>query len=43
MDRQGLQAWHVREVDAGAPVQMGAEIKRRCVSLGLPMGSRRWG
>jgi hypothetical protein len=43
VDRWGLSPRHVREVDAGDPVQMGAEIKGRCVALGLPMGGRWWG
>ncbi len=30
----------MREVDAGDPVQMGAEIKGRFVALGVPMGGR---
>ena len=43
VDRWGLEPRHLREVDTGAPVQMGAEIKSWFVALGLPMGGRRWG
>ena len=43
VDREGLSARHVREGDPGEPGQRGAESKRGCVALGLPMGGRRWG
>ncbi len=43
MDRWGLSPRHVREVDAGDPVEMGTEIKGRFVSLGAPMRGRRRG
>ena len=43
VDRWGLEPRHLREVDAGDPVEMGPEIKGRCVSLGAPMRGRRRG
>ena len=43
VDRWSLEPRHLREVDAGDPVQMGAESTSRCVALGVPMGGRRWG
>ena len=43
MDCWGLQPRHLREIDAGDPVEMGPEIKGRFVSLGAPMGGRRRG
>ena len=42
-DRWGLSPRHVREIDAGDPVEMGPEIKGGCVSLGAPMRGRRRG
>lgn len=43
VDRQGLEARPLREVDAGDPGPMAAQIKGRCVALRLPMGRRWWG
>ena len=43
MDRWGLEPRHLREVDAGDLVEMGPEITGGFVSLGVPIGSRRWG
>ena len=43
MDRWGLEPRHLREVDAGEPVEMGPKIKGGFVSVGAPMGGRRWG
>ena len=34
VDRGGLEPRHLGEVDTSDPVQMGAEIKSRCVALG---------
>ena len=42
VDRQGLEARHLGEIDTGDSVQMSAEIKRWLVSLRLSMGCRRW-
>jgi hypothetical protein len=43
MERWGLSPRHVREVDAGAPGEMGPEITGRFVSLGAPRRGRRRG
>ena len=43
VDRWGLEPGHLREVDAGDPVEMGPQIKGGFVALGAPMRGRRWG
>lgn len=43
MDRGSLEPRHVREVDAGDPIEMRTEIKGGFISLGAPMCGRRWG
>jgi hypothetical protein len=43
MDRGGLSPRHLREVDAGDPVEMGSQIKGGFVSLGASMRGRRRG
>jgi len=40
MHRRGLSPWHVGEVDAGEPGEMGAEGKGRFVAVRLPRRRR---
>ena len=43
VDRWGLEPRHLREVDAGDPVEMSSQIKGGFVSLGASMRGRRRG